>query len=179
MVTLNCLVHGDKPAFLRIFPVKVDSGETIGELREKIWKKKPAWDVTLSANSLDLYTPKTPISTASEEGFNDAFEKLNLGTPCGRDSVLDQLNPTSDVEDYDVLSNPVKKVLHVIAFRPTGKCRLSGFVFRFNLHSLSHITGLHPLNILITFLYWIMSSLLRALSLTRKLFVVILFLTLF
>jgi hypothetical protein len=92
-------------------------------LRKKIWKKKPAWHVTLDADSLDLYTPKTPISTASEEGFNDAFEKLNLGTPCGRDSVLDQLNPTKKLERYDELSNPVKQVLHVIAFRPAGKCR--------------------------------------------------------
>jgi len=123
MVTLNCLVYGDEPAFRRILTVKISPDEAIGELRQKIWKQNPEWQTALNPNRLTLYAPKTPIPTVSKEEFNRAFEKLNFGTPDGRDSVLDELNPTKDVEEYPGLKEAAKKRLHVIVFLPAGKCR--------------------------------------------------------
>lgn len=120
-VTLNCLVHEDELAFTRILTVPISPNETIGELRETIWKKKPGLKPALDADRLTLYAPKTLISTASEEEFNDAIKQLNLGTPDGQNSALEKLNPTRKVAKYNGLSNPLDEVLHIIVLLPPGK----------------------------------------------------------
>jgi Crinkler effector protein N-terminal domain len=122
IVTLNCLLYEDKPDLLHIFSVNIDPGETIIVLREKIWEiisKRHA----VSRTELDLYAPKTPIPTASKAEFHDIFQKLNLKMPGRRDSVLEELNPTFDVEEYHSLKDAVKKRLHIIIFFAAGRCR--------------------------------------------------------
>ena len=69
----------------------------------------------------DLYIPKTTISTASKTEFNHAFENLDLVTQDGRNSALEELNPTRKLEKYDGLSNPVDEVLHIVVFLAEGR----------------------------------------------------------
>jgi len=124
MVSLNCLLYEHEPTLTCIIPVEVNLSETIGVLREKIWEKYPEWKTTINVDRLVVYTPKTPISTASEEIFNGTLKNLNLGTAEGRDLVLDQLNVTSYVKDYPSLKEAAKNQLHVIAFVLEGWSRL-------------------------------------------------------
>jgi Crinkler effector protein N-terminal domain len=120
MVTLNCLIYKGKPALSRIFTVKIDPGEVVGELRASIWQERPALHATRDVDSLDLYIPKTTISTASKAEFNHVFEKLDLVTQDGRNSALEELNPTSEVEDYPYLKEAARTQLHIIVFFEAG-----------------------------------------------------------
>ena len=120
MVTLNCLIYGRKPALSRIFTVKIEPGEVVGELQTSIWKQMPSLHATRNVDSLDLYIPKTTISTASKAEFNHVFEKLDLVTQDGRNSALEELNPTSEVEDYPYLKEAARTQLHIIVFFEAG-----------------------------------------------------------
>jgi Crinkler effector protein N-terminal domain len=122
MVTVNCLEYGDGLDFSRMFSVKIDYGETIGELRTKIWDLNTSWR-KYNSTHIKLYIPKTPISMVSRAEFDKVFESLNLGMPDGRDSALEELNPIFDVEDYPSLKEAAKKQLHVIVFLPAGRWR--------------------------------------------------------
>ena len=123
-VTLNCLVYESKPALSRIFTVKIDPGEVVGEIRTSIWQQMPSLHAThRDINSLDLYTPKSTISTASKTEFNYAFENLDLVTQDERNSSLEELNPTSYVGDYPCLKEAARKQLHIIVFFEVGRFR--------------------------------------------------------
>jgi Crinkler effector protein N-terminal domain len=123
MVTLNCLVYESRPALSRIFPVEVDPSKTVGVLRKKIWEENAELRTNANSSRLDLYTPKTPISTASKEEFKHVFAGMNLRTPGGRNSALEELNPTRKLENYDGLFKPDEEVLHIIVFLSEGRRR--------------------------------------------------------
>jgi Crinkler effector protein N-terminal domain len=123
MVTLNCLIYESKPALSRIFTVKIDPGEVVGELRTSIWQQMPSLHATRDIDSVDLYTPKSTISTASKTEFNYAFENLDLVTQDERNSSLEELNPTSYVGDYPCLKEAARKQLHIIVFFEVGRFR--------------------------------------------------------
>jgi hypothetical protein len=122
---LNCFVLGDDPS--RIFSVKILTTESVGALRDLIKDKNQHAFEHVDADALTLYTPKTSISTASKSEFNDALEKLNLGSPDERDLALDELNPTRKIEKYDKLSDPAEEVIHIIVFPPVGKYQCPSF----------------------------------------------------
>jgi hypothetical protein len=119
MIALNCLEYRDKLDYSRIFSIKVDPSETIGFLREEIWKKRSKW-LNPDFTRIILYIPRTAVSKAE---FNDTFEGLNLGEPKDRNSALEELDPAFDVGDYPYLKEATKKMLHVIVFLSEGKWR--------------------------------------------------------
>jgi hypothetical protein len=100
----------------------VDPGETIIALRKKIWEENPECHA-VSHTRLDLYTPIKPISTASKAEFKQVFVDMNLRMQSGRNSALEELNPTRKLERYDGLSNPVEEILHIIVFLALGRYR--------------------------------------------------------
>ena len=81
-VALNFLVCGNGPAY-RIGTVNILPSETIDNLRQKVWERKPEWETTLDPGRLTLYRLKTPLSTANKEEFNKVLYELSLGTPGG------------------------------------------------------------------------------------------------
>ena len=123
MVALNYLVYGLKPAFSRIIPVEIDPRKTVGSLQMKMVEENPEWRTNVSPARLDLYIPKTPITTSSKAEFNNAFNNLSLGMSDGRNSMLEELNPTQKLETYDELSNPAELFLHIIVFLTAGRFR--------------------------------------------------------
>jgi hypothetical protein len=110
-ITLNCAVHGDQEAFDHIFKVDLSPDTTVAKVRQNVFPLI-AWKYGIAAD-LVLYTPRTPISTASKENFIEAFSRLPL-------KELTKLNPTFSVSKSG-LSHPGAEQLHIVVVISAGE----------------------------------------------------------
>src|SRR6266702_4571868 len=91
LLKLNCLILGDDPR-RRIFPVKIEETESVGDLKDAIKEKKKHTFNNVDADTLDLWSVFIDVKDHLEEKIND----LNLNT----------MEPLSPVERLsEVFSN--------------------------------------------------------------------------
>ncbi|KAF8506312.1 hypothetical protein JB92DRAFT_730157 [Gautieria morchelliformis] len=121
-VFLNCTIIGSN-ALNPIFPMEVRSTEPLGMLSRAIWLTNRISPNPPNPCHLILYTPKQPISTATEDDFDNVIAQLHLDTPEGRASALTRLNPTYMLADYG-LSDPVVKTLHILVYHENTAANL-------------------------------------------------------
>ena len=106
---LNCWVLGEDST--RIFPVEIDPGKNVGDLKTAIKEeKKPAFD-HITADSLEVWNVSIPI----DENTNVEAQVKDL-------KVLEakSLLPVEPLSD--IFRNVVEKSLHVIVRASTGEC---------------------------------------------------------
>jgi Crinkler effector protein N-terminal domain len=115
IVSLNCLIYGDKPAYRQIFVVKISREETISDLRWKIWENTTKH---VPAKTLVLYTPTTTISTVDKTSFEGTVAQLDPDAPEGM-GPFKELNPTATIVDSG-LSQPAIYQLHILVVVPSG-----------------------------------------------------------
>lgn len=115
IVSLFCLIYGEVPALRNVFQIKIEVTESVDELREKIWNQNKLEErhPTLRPHDLVLYVPTTAISTATNSSFNEALIQHNPFTEEGL-SLLEELNYTFEISEYDSLAAPKKKQLHIL-----------------------------------------------------------------
>jgi hypothetical protein len=118
VVSLNCIIYGDEPAFRHIFKVKVSPKEDIADVRERIWDKTKVQYSLLDETDIALYIPETAISIANEEPFEHKISQLDFNS---REGGVKKLDYTFRVDKYDTLAKPGNELLHIIVVVPTSK----------------------------------------------------------
>jgi hypothetical protein len=104
LLHLNCLVDGESTSF----PVKIESNETIGELKKAIkTEKAPRFD-DVAADELTLWRVSIPVAPKKER------KNISLADVSSKEE-LDEIDDLSDVFE----ERPPKKTIHIIVQRPT------------------------------------------------------------
>ncbi|KAG0298008.1 hypothetical protein BGZ97_004183 [Linnemannia gamsii] len=100
LLHLNCLVDGESTSF----PVKIESNETIGELKKAIkTEKAPRFD-DVAADELTLWHVSIPVAPKKER------KNISLADVSSKEE-LDEIDDLSDVFE----ERPPKKTIHIIS----------------------------------------------------------------
>src|SRR5581483_3487269 len=123
-ITLCCLVLGKQPASLHAFQVKINTGQTVEELKEVIKNKNTSDFDKLTAKDLRLWKVRIPddrddlISSINRDLIDDESDDDSIDEDSMNNKV-DKVNmlATQYIDDYwtDV---PPKRYIHVIIEPP-------------------------------------------------------------
>jgi hypothetical protein len=112
LLKLFCHILGDSSD--RIFPVKIASTESVGELKKEIKAQKSLTFQDIEADTLDLYQVSISIK--------DFDAKVGSARSPEEVEGSAKLNPWDELRES--FSSPLKKHIHVILQRPKGECTL-------------------------------------------------------
>ncbi|KAG0197232.1 hypothetical protein BGX28_009258 [Mortierella sp. GBA30] len=104
-LTFFCLVNGETAS--TAFPIKISSGDTIGDLKELIRTKMAVQFSDIDANQLTLWKISIPI-VAEEK-----HKVISLDCLVSKDELL----PSDELPEV-FGDNPLKKTIHILVHRP-------------------------------------------------------------